>query len=240
MSTLRIAGIHRSSNVDFPHRTASVIFVQGCNLRCPWCRQGRLVGVAAEREAPRLEPETCLSFIAARRDLIDGVVVTGGEPLLQDSLPGFLASIKELGLQVKLDTNGTMPHRLERALDEGLIDYVALDVKAPPSNAGAYCIASGGHVDTTRIQDSIALVAEKAPQGEYRTTALPGFHDYEMLSKIIAELPIAVPFYLQLFIPELARSGQWSQQRRWSRDRLDSLAQRLALDFPLHWIESRA
>lgn len=240
ISDLKIAGIHRSSTIDFPQKIAFVVFTQGCNLRCPWCRQGRLVPNQITPCEQGFNAEKCLEFIRARKEQIDGVVVTGGEPLLHDSLPGFLAAIKGLGLSIKLDTNGTLPHRLERIIAEDLVDYVALDIKAPPSNHGAYCFASGGAVDTSRVLDSVDLVNERAKAGEYRTTVLPGFHDHATLSQIVSELPPTVPYFLQLFVPELARSGQWSGQRRWSRERMENIATRLALDFPGRMIQARA
>ena len=185
-------------------------------------------------------PEKCLAFIRSRADLIDAVVITGGEPLLQDSLPGFLSSIKELGLLVKVDTNGTLPHRLHHLIDEALVDYVALDIKAPVGNPGAYCVAAGGSVDTGPIRESVQLLAQLATNGEYRTTVLPGFHDYDLLVAIVRELPFVHPFYLQLFIPELARTGQWTRQPRWSRERLENIAARLSIEFPNHEIHARA
>ena len=239
MRPLKIAGFQRSSTSEFPNKTAFVVFTQGCNLRCPWCRQNRQSGDAYEDDETGFDPDKCLDFIKARLGQIDGVALTGGEPLLQDSLPGFLAAIKELGLAIKLDTNGTMPHRLSRILDEDLVDYVALDIKAPPSSAGAYCIASGGLVDTTPIQDTIELVAHRAPQGEFRTTVLPGFHTYEMLDAIVSELPLSIPYFLQIFVPEQARSGLWASQRRWSLERLENIAAQLSLAHPLHWIQAR-
>lgn len=240
MRPLNIAGLHRSSLIDFPKKIASVVFTQGCNLRCPWCHNSRLVPAQLSEESADFDPEKCLAFIKSRSDLMDGVVITGGEPLLQPSLGGFIQAIKEMGLLVKLDTNGTLPSRLKKFLDADLIDYVAMDIKAPLECAGAYCVAAGGMVDTSSIQKSATYIADLAPAGEFRTTILPGFHTFEMLKEMVEELPASVPYYLQIFIPEHARSGYWTKQPRDNPDSIHELVDKLRSAFPERHIEARA
>jgi len=175
---MKIAAWVRTSLVDYPGRIAAVLFTQGCNLRCGYCHNRELWEVGASRRY--LIPEEILAYLERRKGLLEGVVVTGGEPTLQIGLQTWLHSVRQLGYPVKLDTNGTVPALLEELVGAGLVDYLALDVKAPPELYGEIC---GRPVDLTALERSIRLIRSAAVPGEFRTTLAPGL-DRECLGKI--------------------------------------------------------
>jgi len=146
-----LAGLQKLTLLDFPGKVACTVFTAGCDLRCPFCHNSGLL-TAPEDTIP--EPEF-FAFLEKRRGILDGVCVTGGEPLLQPDLPDFLARIRALGFLVKLDTNGTHPDRLVRLLESGLADYVAMDVKNCPARYGE---TAGAPVDPALITASMAVL----------------------------------------------------------------------------------
>lgn len=196
---MRIAGVQKLTLLDFPGKTAATVFTLGCNLRCPFCHNSELVVGTAEHDsaregasqtsapespAPRTDtPEDVLAFLRKRRGLLDGVCVSGGEPLLQAGLADFLKEARELGYQVKLDTNGTLPDQLAALLDAGLLDRVALDVKNAPKRyaetTGCECL------DLDAVRESMRrLLAQDPVDGadcELRTTVVRELHGEEDL-----------------------------------------------------------
>ena len=153
---MNLAGFVPLSLCDFPGRVAAVVFTQGCNFRCPWCHNGHLIPLAADA-ARRVSEAEVFEVLEARRTRLGGVVVSGGEPTLQPALPRFLRRIKALGLEVKLDTNGSRPEVLRGLLRERLVDFIAMDVKAPWTKyatlTGTVCC------DVAAVQASLALIA---------------------------------------------------------------------------------
>lgn len=134
---MKILGLQKLTLLDFPGRVAAIVFTGGCNFRCPFCQNSSLV--LAPQSVPEISEEEFRQFLSKRQGLLDGICVTGGEPTLHADLPDFLASIKDTGYLVKLDTNGTNPDMLESLLSDGLLDYVAMDVKAGPGNYARVC-----------------------------------------------------------------------------------------------------
>lgn len=167
---MRIGGYVRSSLVDFPARVASVVFVQGCDLRCPWCHNPALVRPALF--SPPIPEEDVFRHLEERRGKLSGVVVTGGEPTLQPDLAAFLERVRSLGFSVKLDTNGTRPDVLEDILGRGLADFVAVDLKAPWSR---YREACGTEVDIDALRRSIDLLRSSGVDHQLRTTDWAAF-----------------------------------------------------------------
>ena len=175
---MNVQGYQKMTLLDFPGRVACTVFAGGCNLRCPFCHNADLVRhpvAVASMEAEVLE------FLERRRGLIDGVCITGGEPLLQPDLLSFVQRVKELGYLVKLDTNGMLPKRLAEVLRSGLLDYVAMDVKSSPRG---YPLAVGCDVDVAAIEESIRLIQESGIAHEFRTTAVKGIHTVEDFAEI--------------------------------------------------------
>ena len=165
---MRIAGVVKSSFVDYPGMIAAVIFTPGCNLRCFYCHNPELMDAGSAANARALEE--VMDWLRTRRGLLDAVVVSGGEPTLQLGLAEFTAKVRALGYLVKLDTNGTRPDILESLIGAGVLDYVAMDIKATVEKYGSVC---GVSVDQGAIDESIALLMDGSVDYEFRTTVIP-------------------------------------------------------------------
>jgi pyruvate formate lyase activating enzyme len=191
-----IGGYIPTSFLDYPGCTAAVIFFTGCQFRCPFCHNPELV--LCEEICERTEAENILADLKRRAPFLDGVCVTGGEPTLQSGLIPFLKKIRLLGLKVKLDTNGALPEVLGQLLSEELLDYVAMDVKAPWAK---YPRAGGWTGDISRIAESISLLLDSSLSFEFRTTLVPGIHepdDAPSLGRMTEGAPL---YILQNFRP---------------------------------------
>lgn len=192
---MRIGGLRKLSLLDFPGRTAAVVFTGGCNLRCPFCHNGALVLRPEEWED--IPEGDFFGFLENRRGKLDGVCVTGGEPLLQDGLGEFILKIRDMGFAVKLDTNGTQPDRLRELICRGFLDYVAMDVKNAPSR---YPVTVGMPLmDIRPITECVELLKEGAVPYEFRTTLVKGLHRLEDMDELGRFVSGAENYYLQKF-----------------------------------------
>jgi pyruvate formate lyase activating enzyme len=189
---MRIGGLQKLTLSDFPGRVAAVVYTAGCNYRCPYCHNPELV-----RGPPRelLDPGEVLRFLARRHGLLDGVVLTGGEPTLQAGLGDFVTRVRALGFAVKLDTNGSRPGVLESLLEAGLLDYVAMDLKAPPRR---YREVTGG--DSGPVLLSLGILARAGVEHEVRTTVAPPLVTVEDALEIGALIPPGTRHVLQPFV----------------------------------------
>ena len=190
---MNVQGFQKVTLLDYPGRVACTVFLGGCNLRCPFCHNAGLVRTpTAEADAyPAL-----IDYLSKRKGVLQGVCVTGGEPLLHPDLPQLLSTIKELGFAVKLDTNGSLPRQLARVLETGLVDYVAMDIKHAPE---AYSKATGCDLDFAPFAESIRLIRESGLPYEFRTTAVKGIHeirDFETIAAYIGD----EPYFIQKFV----------------------------------------
>ncbi len=165
---MRIAGLERSSFVDYPGKLAAVLFTPGCNLDCFYCHNRHLLSPGEQDVV--YKPEDVLRFLHSRIGKLEGVVVTGGEPTLQKDLEPFIEEIRVMGFAVKLDTNGTQPWVVQPMLKKGLLDFVAMDVKAPRNR---YDEIAGKPVDIRAIEESIRLLMTSGVAYEFRTTFAP-------------------------------------------------------------------
>ena len=190
---MNIQGYQKLTLLDFPGRVACTVFTGGCNLRCPFCHNAGLVRTPFSLANSE---EELLSYLASRRTLLDGVCVTGGEPLLQSDLPAFLRKLREMGYAVKLDTNGSLPDRLQELLATGLVDYVAMDVKSSPQG---YAAATGREGDVTPFLQSIRLLKESGIPHEFRTTVVKGIHTAADIDEIGKLLAGSTRYFLQPF-----------------------------------------
>ena len=173
-------GLQKMTLLDFPGRVACTVFSSGCNFRCPFCHNAGLVLPEADRSM-LLDQAEVLAFLRKRQGLLDGVCLTGGEPLLFEENLDFMREIKALGYAVKLDTNGAFPERLKQAVAEGLADYVAMDIKNAPE---AYAETAGLRVDPEKIRASVAFLLSGAVPYEFRTTVVLPFHTAERMEEI--------------------------------------------------------
>lgn len=170
---MKIGGLIKFTLIDYPGRVACVVFTQGCNFRCRYCHNPELV--YPHLLQPSLPQEEVLAFLRRRQGSLEGVVVSGGEPTLQPDLLDFLAEVKQLGYVVKLDTNGSRPEVLRQALEKGLVDYVAMDLKAPLEK---YAVVTGVACEPALLRQSMALLQSSGVAYEFRTT-----YDKEVLGE---------------------------------------------------------
>lgn len=190
-----ISGLQKLTLLDYPGHTACTVFTPGCNFRCPFCHNAALV--LPEREAYRLETEEVLRFLRKRVGVLDGVAVTGGEPLLQRDIRGFLEAVRELGYQVKLDTNGSFPEKLRELVEAGLVDRVAMDIKNSPALYGV--TAGRENIDLAPIGESKDYLLSGIVEYEFRTTCVKGLHTGESIAAAAEWIHGAREYYLQQY-----------------------------------------
>ena len=192
-----LKGLQKTTLLDFPGKLACTVFTGGCNFRCPFCHNASLVTRPSDVE--EISTESFFSYVSKRKNLLDGVCITGGEPLLNKDIEDFIVRIRGLGLLIKLDTNGAFPDRLESLLDKGLIDYVAMDIKNSPEK---YALTAGlkDGFDISAIQRSIDIIMKKAPDYEFRTTVVRELHDENDIRNITEWLQGARKYFLQKYV----------------------------------------
>ena len=191
-----IHGLQKLTLLDYPGRTACTVFLGGCNFRCPFCHNFDL---AARPMAPLMTEQELLTFLEKRKGLLDGVAITGGEPLMRPDLAELLRKIKAMGYAVKLDTNGSFPARLKSLVGEGLVDYVAMDVKNAPARYGETVGFLKWELDP--IRESIAFLKSGAVDYEFRTTVVEGLHSEAEMAELADWLVGAERYFLQRFRP---------------------------------------
>lgn len=189
---MKIGGFQKTSLLDYPGQISSIIWTVGCNFRCPFCYNKEIV----EEKKEKFAEKEVLEHLEKRKGLIDALVVSGGEPFLQNDLKDFLGKVKKLGYLVKIDTNGMYPEKLEELLDEKLVDYVAMDIKGPKKK---YDLISGKKVDIKKIEKSIEIIKKKSPNYEFRTTIIPDYLEKKDFLEIAKWLDGSDNFYLQQF-----------------------------------------
>ncbi len=193
-----IKGFIKNSFVDYPGKVAATVFTGGCNFSCPFCHNGELV--KSPGKIKTIETWEITDFLEKRKGLIDGLVITGGEPTLWPGLRDFIVKIKSMGFLVKLDTNGYEPLVLEKLLQEGIIDYVAMDIKNSPEK---YAKTAGlKTLDISRIIKSIQLIKESGISYKFRTTVMKEFHSQEDIIKIGEWLKGSEKYVLQNYNPK--------------------------------------
>ena len=197
---MKIGGLHKFSLSDYPGHVAAVVFTQGCNFRCPFCHNGSLIPGDVP-ESLLIPEEKVFEFLKDRSSQLDGVVISGGEPTIQPDLSDFIHRVIAMGFLVKLDTNGSLPEVLRRLLKEKLIDYIAMDIKAP---LDIYDRLTGTHTPVSRIQESIELIANSDIAHEFRTTIVKPLLSHQDLLSIQKLVPHGSRHRFQKFRPEHA------------------------------------
>lgn len=207
----KIGGFQRFSLIDYPGKISCIVFTQGCNFRCPYCYNIELV--LPERFGETIPEEDILQFLNLRIGKLEGVVITGGEPTIHTGLKDFILKVKKLPFSVKLDTNGSMPEVIEELLKDGLIDYVAMDVKAPPHK---YMEVVRAKVDIKAIHKSINLIMSSGVDYEFRTTVVKQQLTKEDIIKIAEIIEGAKRYYLQKFLPGKTLDPTFSNKTTYS------------------------
>lgn len=206
-----IAGLQKTTFIDFPEKIACIVFTQGCNFRCGYCHNPELF----ENKEPTLSVSAFFEFLNKRKGKLDGVVITGGEPTLQKDLKEFVKQIKDLGFAVKLDTNGTNPEILKELIHENLLDYIAMDIKAPLEK---YKNIVNVDFDTKKIKNSIDFIMSCGIDYEFRTTVLKSqlsLEDFEEIGNLIKR---AKKYYLQEFIPSKILDNNLINEKSYTND----------------------
>lgn len=221
---MRIAGLQKLTLLDFPGKAAATVFTPGCNLRCPFCHNAPLV-ISSSGQFPAIDESEVFSLLAKRQGLLDGVCITGGEPLLQPDIVAFCARIKQAGFAVKLDTNGTFPDRLRSLVAQGLVDYVAMDVKNCRSRYADTVGIPG--LDLAPIEESIGFLLCGSVSFEFRTTVMRELHSPNDLEELAQWLAPADAWYLQSFKDSdgvIAGKGAYTS---YTEDELSELCEQL-------------
>ena len=193
---MKICGLNKTTLLDYPGKVAATVFLGGCNFRCPFCHNSSLV--LHENQQPEISQEAVLNFLKKRRGILDGVCITGGDPLLHPQIDSAIKDIRSLGYRVKLDTNGCDPARLAEILNQGLVDYVAMDVKNAPARYAETVGIPG--FNPAPVEESIRLLRKSTVDYEFRTTLVRELHRPEDLDAIAAWLAGAPRYYLQNFV----------------------------------------
>lgn len=192
---MQIHGFNKTTLLDYPKHLAATIFLGGCNYRCPFCHNASLV--MNPNDQPIIPEEVVLSTLFNRKHILEGVCITGGEPTLQKELPEFIRKIKEIGLKVKLDTNGNNPNMIKHLVSENLIDYIAMDIKNSLEKYGT--TVGILNFNTTNIQESVSFIMSCGVPYEFRTTVVKEFHDKSDFYQIGNWIKGATSYYLQSY-----------------------------------------
>lgn len=192
---MKIHGFNTLTLLDYPEHVAAVLFLGSCNFRCPYCQNAGLV-LHPDRE-PAIPEEEVLAYLKKRRGMLEGVCISGGEPTLHNELPRLVRQIKELGYKVKIDTNGTRPVMLRSLYEEGLVDYIAMDIKASRENYPRVCDVKALPIDA--VKESAAFLMTSGIDYEFRTTVVKELHDAGDFQDIATWLPDCRRYYLQSF-----------------------------------------
>ncbi|MBR6563243.1 MAG: anaerobic ribonucleoside-triphosphate reductase activating protein [Clostridia bacterium] len=190
-----IEGLQKTTLLDYPGCVACTLFSHGCNLRCPFCHNA---GLVIRKPENVIDIEEISAFLQKRKGILDGVCLTGGEPLLQKDALEFIRFLKSFGYKIKLDTNGFYPDKLKSAIDEGLLDYIAMDIKSSKEGYGR--TVGIPDIDISPAEESVKLIMSSGVDYEFRTTAVKGLHlvsDFEKIGEWIAG---AKRYFIQQFI----------------------------------------
>lgn len=216
-----IKGIIETSLLDWNGKITTVLFVPQCNFSCPYCQNWELISSPEKFES--IDFERIKNFLLAHKEFIDGVCITGGEPTLYKDLPEFIFALKELGFKVKLDTNGTNPEMIDKLIKEKLIDYVALDIKAPFEK---YALLAGVNINLEKIKATVSILMNSSIEHEFRTTVVPVLLDENDIPEIAKSIKGATSYVLQQFEPANVRDEKLRKILPYDREKLEKMAAR--------------
>jgi len=189
---MKIGGFQKTSLLDYPDMISAIVWTVGCNFHCPFCYNKNLV----EEKVGIIPEDEILSFLIKRKGMIEGLVISGGEPLMQKDITSFCEKVKKLGYLIKIDTNGMYPEKLKELIDKKLVDYISMDVKAPKNK---YSDLSGVKTDIKKIEKSIQIIRSSGVDYEFKTTFVPKLLSKEDIIDIGKWLKDSKKFYLQQF-----------------------------------------
>lgn len=214
-----IHGLQKVTLIDFPKQVACTVFLNKCSFRCGFCFNPKLA--LGEKTESGMDEKEFFEFLRRRKGLLDGVCITGGEPTMHSELPEFCKKIKEMGFLVKLDTNGSNPALLKILINKKLVDYIAMDIKAPLEK---YDEVAGAKVDKDSIKESIALIRDSGIDYEFRSTILPKFHSAQDIEKMALMIENAKLYCLQQFNPNAELlDGKLKNEKPFTKEELSEL-----------------
>lgn len=216
-----IKGIIETSFLDWDGKISTVLFVPKCNFSCPYCQNWQLI--EHTEKFGEISFERIKKFLLERKDFVDGVCITGGEPTLYKDLPEFASALKELGFGIKLDTNGSVPEMIEKLIIEKLVDYVALDFKAPFEK---YNLVTRVNAPIAKIKESISILMNSSIDYEFRTTVVPTLLDENDILEIANCIKGCKRYVLQQFVPSEARNEELRKLQPYSKEKLEKIAER--------------
>lgn len=227
-----IGGLQKTTLIDYPGKVACTVFLIGCNFRCPWCYSSELVLPEKIKKQPRISEKEFFKFLKGKRGLLEGVVICGGEPTLNHDLPDFIRKIKKLGFLVKIDTNGSSPKILRGLITKKLVDYIAMDIKAP-LKAQNYGRATGVKVDLEKIKKSIEIIKKSRIDYEFRSTVVPGAHTKEDIIQIVKDIAPARAYFLQNFRPEKTLNPKFEKVKPYPKEYLTGIKKEIEKPFQI-------
>ena len=193
-----IAGLQKMTLTDFPENVACILFLKGCNFRCPYCQNSELIDYKIDDNY--ILKEEVFDFLKKRQGILDGVVISGGEPTVNKDLPKLIKEIRDLGFKIKLDTNGTNPQMLKELLEDGFIDYVAMDIKNVPTKYLETTGLSEKNIQILEnVQKSIDILKKSKVDHEFRTTIMKNYHNIEDLEEINKLIGKDEKYFIQNF-----------------------------------------
>lgn len=220
-----IGGIQKTTLVDFPNKVAAIVFTQGCNFRCGYCHNPSLLSKSSsEPDSESFSKEKFFAFLKTRIGKLDGVVITGGEPTLQSGLYDFIKKIKQMGFEVKLDTNGTNPEVTERLINNNLLDYIAMDIKAPLDK---YDLITNTNINKDNILQTIKLIKNSKIDYEFRTTVVKSQLSFDDFEKIGQTIKGAKRYYLQKFVSSEISDKNLKNAKNYTDQEFKTLCQNL-------------
>ena len=218
---MTFGGLEKFTLIDYPGKIACVAYTIGCNFRCPYCHNPELVDETVQM---RITEKELFDFLGERTHMLEGVVITGGEPTMHEDLPAVMERIKSLGYLVKLDTNGTNPVMLHQVVEAGIVDYVAMDIKSPLRK---YSATVARPVDIEAIQSSIDFLLSSPVEYEFRTTVIKGMQLPEDIEEIGKEIKGARRYFLQKFIPTKILNPQFIKKTTYSDKEFEGFRKKL-------------
>ena len=223
-----IAGIQKTTLIDYPDKIACVVFLAGCNFRCPWCYSSELVLPLKIVKQPRTTEKEFFDFLRARKGLLDGVVICGGEPTINKDLPQFIEKIKSMGFLVKFDTNGSNPKIVKNLVDMKLLDYVAMDIKSSLDNPAYKNLMTEG-VTIDDIQESVEFLKKGSVDWEFRTTVVNTVHKKEEFLEIAKWIGGKnVKYYLQNFVAQKTIDPEFEKVKPFKKEFLEEIVKEIS------------
>lgn len=223
---MKIGGLEKTTLIDYPGKVAATVFLVGCNFRCPFCYSPEIVLPEKIKKHLLIPERDSFQFLKERKEYLEGIVVCGGEPTIQKNLEPFLKKIKRLGYAVKLDTNGSQPQVIKKLIQKKLVDYIAMDVKAPfiPQK---YYLATGVTLDLKDIIESVNIIKDSGIDYEFRTTVVPTIHSLDDIVEIARALAPAKRYYLQNFRAEKTLDERFLKIKPYSGQELENIVQKI-------------